>query len=341
MTDFSLSFQRRPVTLLLEGNDFHGKQLEYLVRVTPGNPLKAENVFLEKETSFPTSQIVAESWTYTMPGYSGLPRIPNLLNLQHRYVESSTVADFTLRDWTLADLNRLTRVIIHLATMRRNYDLGSGKTNGWTIDDYNKAGLLWLRDDMWVRNGISRKRGKWRQVSLYQNFLIICRWKGPTLIVVQKIPTLDFLQVNFEPCNSERSHGNLLVFWKGRTGEGVTGATLCSSDPITLTIWAAFLASAASKLPVVGSFEVPNVPCYSVFSFLYLEHIRDFQQLSRLLPLIKSKELDPYDGNSLNFHLMQLGRSLSKSSSEMPSLQRPRQGEGDEKDGADPEQEDT
>jgi hypothetical protein len=321
--------------------------------VTALAPPKGSSFVKVTDVQCLTSQIVVDSWSCSIPGHLGLLRLPNLLNLRHRYIESGTFADFTLRDWTLTELNQVIRVITHLVAARRQFLHSLESKNNHQVDsigdDETEAGLLLLQDEMGVRIGVTntdrqRKevgvaRMKHRQVKLYQNFLVIGRWNGLSLIIVHKVPVSDLLQVNFEPGNIERSFGRLLVFWKDESGEGTNCALLWLSGPATLTIWAAFLASAASKLPVAGLSEVPNVPSISVFDFPYLEHVRELQQLLGLLPLIKSKELDPYNGISMNLHLIKLGRRLSQLRSEMPPLQRPRQCKGGAKSRAVPEEE--
>jgi hypothetical protein len=320
-------------------------------------PLKdAGSVRISKvKAVFNTSQVVVECWACRIPGVSGSLKLPKLLNLQHRYIESGTFAEFSLTDWTLTELNKLIRVATYLIFVRRQYLHSLQSRNTYQVDSIGDedagTGILWLRDEMRVEVGITTigmqqrqvrlARMKTRQVKLYQNFLVICRRKGLSLIIVHKVPVSDLLQVNFEPGNIKRSYGRLFVFWKGESGEGTNCALLWLSDPATLTIWAAFLASAASKIPVAGSFEVPNVPSISVFDFPYLEHVRELQQLLGLLPLIKSKALDPYNGISMNIHLIQLGRRLSQLRSEMPPLQLPKEGEGGVKGDAEPEEEDT
>jgi hypothetical protein len=310
-------------------------------------PLKdAGSVRVSKvEAVFNRSQVVVECWACRIPGVSGLLKLPKLLNLQNRHIESGTFADFSLTDWTLTELNKLIRVATYLIFVRRQYLHSLQPRNTYQVDSIGdedaETGLLWLRDDMRVGVGITKTRLKKMQVRLYQNFLIIGRWKGPSLVIVHKVRMSDLLQINFEPPYYKRIFGGLFVFWKTQPGKGATCATLCSSDPLTLTIWAAFLASAASKLPVTRSFQLPNLPSISVFDFPYLEYVRELQQLFGLLPLIRSKELDPYDGNSMNFHLIQLGRSLSQLRSEMPPLQLPKEGEGRVMGDADPEEEKT
>jgi hypothetical protein len=336
----------RPVSLLFKGVEFHGRpDREYLAIV----PLKdAGSVRISPvKVVFNISQVVVECWDCRVPSVSSLRllKLPKLLNLQHRYIESETFDDFSLTDWTLTELNKLIRVATYLIVVRRRYLHGRQSRNKYEVDsigdENTETGLLWLRDDMRVQVGITKTRMKKMQVRLHQNFLIIGRRKGPSLVIVHKVRTSDLLQVNFKSPVYDRTFGTLFVFWKTQSGKGATCAILCLSDPLTLTIWAAFLASAASKLPVTRSFQLPNLPPISVFDFPYLEHVRELQQLFGLLPLIRSKELDPYDGNSMNFHLIQLGRRLSQLRSEMPPLQLPKQSEGGAKGDADPEEEET
>jgi hypothetical protein len=317
--------------LLFKGAEFHGRpDREYLII----EPLKdaGSDIVSKIKVGFDRSQVVVDCWTCRIPGVSGLLKLPNLLNLQYRHIESGTFADFSLTDWTLTELNSLILVAIYLIFVRRQYLHGLQSRNTYEVDsigdDDAETGLLWLRDDMRVQVGITKTRIKKMQVRLHQNFLIISRWKGPSLVIVHKVRISDLLQVNFEPPEYGRTFGILFVFWKAQPGKGATCATLRLSDPLTLTIWAAFLASAASNLPVMRSFQLPNLPSISVFDFPYLEHVRELQQLFGLLPLIRSKELDPYNSISIDLHLIQLGRRLSQLRSEMPPLQLPKQGEG-------------
>jgi hypothetical protein len=230
-------------------------------------------------------------------------------------------------------MNKLIRVATYLIFVRRQYLHGLQSRKKYQVDSIGdedaEAGFFWLRDDMRCQVATTNiTRTKKMHVRLYQHFLIIGRWKGPSLVIVHKVSVSDLLQVNFGPPSYDRIYGSLFVFWKTQPGKGATCATLCSSDLLTLTIWASFLASAASKLPVTRAFQLPNLESISVFDLPYLEHVGELQQLFGLLPLIRSKELDPYDSNSMNFHLIQLGRSLSQLRSETPPLQLPKQGEG-------------
>jgi hypothetical protein len=279
-----------------------------------------------------------------VPGYPNHLRLPNLRHLQCRDLETDHVTDFEPVEFSLVNLDGFVRVLVYWAEMRRQLRRqlrllpDSVSQNLPTTHDH-KEELLYLQDNM--RVSFQNGRLKERTVLCYQDHVVISRWKGSTLITVQRMEHSDLLQVNLHWTDGGKQFGVLRVFWKSMSGEGMTDAVFSPTDSARLTLWAAFLASAASKLPVAGSFESPHVLFISLFGFPYLEHIRDLQQLLGLLPLIKSKELDPYNDTSMSFHLIQLGRILSQLKSEMPSLQPPKQGGGGEKGDASLEEEDT
>jgi hypothetical protein len=83
--------------------------------------------------------------------------------------------------------------------------------------------------------------------------------------------------------------------------------------PSTLIIWAAFLASRDPRAKFTGTMYNLEVPFIPDLDRKYIGEIQTLQHLFRLLPLIKSKELDPDDAKSIVVHLVQLGRSLFQS----------------------------
>jgi hypothetical protein len=303
-------------TLSAEGLAHDSSAGQHFVRTLPSTPSQTPNSQEHKVHSW-TSQVLALQYGLLglTPNYSYWTTIPNLLELRHRDLETDSVTDFDWREWSPEDLDGLARSIVLLSNVKSSspVEFSRAYQAGWTEDDYIEAGPLNLQDNM--RVSIQNGRLKERCVNLYRNCLIISRWKGTDLIPVERIEESDLLQVNIHWSEVERHFGTLQIFWRGYRGEVMTDAVLAPAGPVhpsTLTIWAAFLASMASQAfsgPFQGMKD-PILPHLSSSDCCYLKNIRGLQPLFGLLPLIKSKELDPYDAKSVVFHLINLGRSL-------------------------------
>jgi hypothetical protein len=290
---------------------------QYFIRTLPSTPSQTPGS-QEHKIHWWTSQVLAEPLLCKLelnPGYPYWMRIPNLLKLRHRDLETNIVTDFDWREWSPKDLDGLVRSLFLLSVVKSSNPMEFSRTYqaGWTESDYITGGPLNLQDNM--RVSIQNGRLKERCVNLYRNCLIISRWKGTDLIPVERIERSDLLQVSIHWSDVERHFGTLRIFWRRYRGEVITDAVLVPAGPVhpsTLTIWAAFLALMASRA-ISGPLHLmknPILPHLSWSDCCYLKNIRGLQPLFGLLPLIKSKELDPYDVKSVVFHLINLGRSL-------------------------------
>lgn len=229
---------------------------------------------------------------------------PDILTLSMRKTNFPTTSYFERGGaFTLGDLQRLTEVIFYLA-LKRHYYCGNSYLHfhEWTLQDYSKAGILLLRDNVLVSVGLGRPKKK--NIQLFEHLLVFSRSNSHRHIISHKIPTSSLLVVNYrrqDPAWSRESGtGYISLYWSVEQpgGHQVERTDMFFNDLNALKIWAAFLSSSLSLVSLSASHtvlhfdELLSIDMDGPLSGSRLSTISTLQPLLSLLPLIKSRELN-------------------------------------------------
>ncbi|PVH83054.1 hypothetical protein DL98DRAFT_529583 [Cadophora sp. DSE1049] len=230
--------------------------------------------------------------------------VPDVTQLRLKNPETYEVFQIAFGRFNVYDLQRLFRVILHLARITQKFP-GVPRT----IEP--SPGFYFLRDKL--RISIRGGRPKIRDAELYQLSLRISRRKGAEQIILCCVKTSSLLSVAFCPLYQSKGKGSLVLFWKANGKKaGIGFAEIYFDDLDLLWMWAAFLTTKLSSSKKKELLDIPDMP-----SSLSLEDIKNLMELEtrhlfELMPSIVQGKLDPYDPNSLNSHLVDLGRKIAE-----------------------------